>query len=205
MATINDVCTRALKRSGIVNFNSTPSANQSADALSALNEMLDEWKVSGVDVLKQADYVLSDTFQFFVPPVDLTGDKLLVLAYQGTWDASANSPSLATSTGTEGYVYRVSTAGSTTLDDVTSWAENDYAVFDGTVWLKSRSADQHRNAVTAMLGIKLCSDNGLDPPPPTLAREAEIGWRGILAHFVLPYEVSVDDALLLTSGRRTWR
>lgn len=203
MATILDIVTRALKRSDIVAIGATPTADESADALDSLNEMFDLWKVSGVDILKQADYALTDTFQFFVPPVDLTGDIIPSLAYQGTWNASTNSPTLASSSGTEGYVYKVSTAGSTTLDDVTSWSANDYAVFDGDVWLKSRSADQHRNAVIALLGVRMCGDNGLSVPPQ-LAIEAELGWRGILAHFVIPYEVSVDSALLLTSGRRTW-
>ena len=203
MATIRDIVTRALRRGGILAQGETPDGDQGADALKSLNEMFDAWKVDGVDILKQADYELGDTFLFFVPPVDLDGSLAHSLIYQATWNASTNSPSLASSTGTEGYVYRVATAGSTTLDDVTSWAVNDYAVFDGNVWLKSRSADQHRNAVTALLAVRLCSDYGV-AVPPLVAAEAMAGLSMILAQFNPPYEPTFDSALIMTSGRRTW-
>jgi hypothetical protein len=52
-----------------------------------------------------------------------------VLSYQGTWNASTNSPTLASGTGTPGYYYIVSTAGSTNLDGITDWAVGDWAVF----------------------------------------------------------------------------
>ena len=52
-----------------------------------------------------------------------------VLSYQGTWNASTNSPTLASATGTPGYYYIVSVAGSTNLDGITDWAVGDWAVF----------------------------------------------------------------------------
>ena len=52
-----------------------------------------------------------------------------VLSYQGTWNASTNSPSLASGVGTPGYYYIVATAGSTNLDGITDWAVGDWAVF----------------------------------------------------------------------------
>ena len=52
-----------------------------------------------------------------------------VLTYQGTWNASTNSPTLASATGTPGYYYIVSVAGSTNLDGITDWAVGDWAVF----------------------------------------------------------------------------
>ena len=52
-----------------------------------------------------------------------------VLVYQGTWNASTNSPSLASGTGTPGYYYIVSTDGSTNLDGITDWKVGDWAVF----------------------------------------------------------------------------
>jgi hypothetical protein len=58
------------------------------------------------------------------------------LNYQGTWNASTNSPTLTSSTGTKGYYYKVSTAGSTTLDGISVWYVGDTAVFDGTTWDK---------------------------------------------------------------------
>lgn len=58
------------------------------------------------------------------------------LIFQGTWNASTNTPSLSSGTGTKGYVYVVSVAGSTNLDGITVWNVGDWAVFNGTVWEK---------------------------------------------------------------------
>jgi trimeric autotransporter adhesin len=58
------------------------------------------------------------------------------LVYQGTWNASTNSPTLASGVGTKGYYYVVSVAGSTNLDGITDWQVGDWAVFNGTVWQK---------------------------------------------------------------------
>lgn len=58
------------------------------------------------------------------------------LQFQGTWDANANSPTLSDGTGTQGYFYIVDTAGTTSLDGISDWQVNDWAIFDGTVWRK---------------------------------------------------------------------
>jgi hypothetical protein len=58
------------------------------------------------------------------------------LSYQGTWNASTNTPTLASSTGVNGYYYIVSTAGSTNLDGITDWQIGDWLLFNGTVWQK---------------------------------------------------------------------
>jgi len=52
-----------------------------------------------------------------------------VLKYQGTWNANTNTPTLTGGSGTPGYYYIVSTAGSTNLDGITDWAVGDWAVF----------------------------------------------------------------------------
>ena len=58
------------------------------------------------------------------------------LTYQGTWNASTNSPTLASGVGTLNNYYVVSTAGSTNLDGITDWQIGDWAIFNGTVWQK---------------------------------------------------------------------
>lgn len=58
------------------------------------------------------------------------------LNYQGTWNASTNSPTLTSSSGTKGFFFTVSVNGSTTLDGISSWAIGDDAVFNGSVWQK---------------------------------------------------------------------
>ena len=51
------------------------------------------------------------------------------LVFQGTWNASTNTPTLASGSGTTGHFYIVSVAGSTNLDGVTDWEVGDWAVF----------------------------------------------------------------------------
>lgn len=58
------------------------------------------------------------------------------LSYQGTWNASTNTPTLASGTGTNGYYYVVATAGSTNLDGITDWQIGDWLLFNGTAWQK---------------------------------------------------------------------
>lgn len=65
-------------------------------------------------------------------PASLVGG----LNYQGTWNASTNSPTLASGTGTKGWFYKVNVAGGTTLDGISQWNVGDLVAFDGTTWDK---------------------------------------------------------------------
>ncbi len=61
--------------------------------------------------------------------------------YQGTWNASTNTPALASGVGTKGYYYIVSVAGSTNLDGITDWNLGDWAIYDGTAWQQVDNTD----------------------------------------------------------------
>lgn len=56
------------------------------------------------------------------------------LNYKGTWNASINTPALASGAGTKGDYYVVSVAGTTTLDGISNWGVGDWATFNGSVW-----------------------------------------------------------------------
>lgn len=56
------------------------------------------------------------------------------LNYKGTWNASTNTPTLASGVGTKGDYYQVSVAGSTSLDGLSNWGVGDVAAFNGTTW-----------------------------------------------------------------------
>jgi hypothetical protein len=58
------------------------------------------------------------------------------LDYKGTWNASTNTPTLVSSTGTKGDYYVVSVAGSTNLNGETTWGVGDWVVFNNSVWQK---------------------------------------------------------------------
>ena len=64
------------------------------------------------------------------------GNVAGALNYQGTWNASTNSPTLTSSVGTSGYYYVVATAGSTNLNGITDWQIGDWLIFNGSVWQK---------------------------------------------------------------------
>jgi len=71
-----------------------------------------------------------------VPVSELPAAVLGALSYQGTWDASTNSPTLTSSVGTKGYYYVVSVAGNTDLNGITDWLVGDWAVYNGSAWQK---------------------------------------------------------------------
>jgi hypothetical protein len=83
-----------------------------------------------------------------VPTSQLPAAVLGALKYQGTWNASTNTPTLASGVGTQGYYYVVSVAGTTNLDGITTWAVGDWAIYSGTEWQKIDNTD----AVTSVNG-----------------------------------------------------
>jgi hypothetical protein len=90
------------------------------------------------------------------------------LNYQGTWNASTNTPTLTSSVGTKGYYYVVSVAGSTNLNGITDWQIGDWAVYNGTAWQKIDNTD----AVTSVNGytgtvVLTYSDVGAFPATAT--------------------------------------
>jgi hypothetical protein len=83
-----------------------------------------------------------------VPISQLPSAVLGALSYQGTWNASTNTPTLTSSVGTKGYYYVVNVAGSTNLNGITDWQVGDWAVYNGTAWQKVDNTD----AVTSVNG-----------------------------------------------------
>jgi hypothetical protein len=83
-----------------------------------------------------------------VPVSELPAAVLGALSYQGTWDASTNTPTLTSSVGTKGYYYVVSVAGNTNLNGITDWLVGDWAVYNGTIWQKVDNTE----AVTSVNG-----------------------------------------------------
>lgn len=58
------------------------------------------------------------------------------LTFKGIWNANTNSPTVTSSTGTLGWFYKVGTAGTTTIDGISSWNVGDLLLFDGSTWDK---------------------------------------------------------------------
>jgi len=81
-------------------------------------------------------------------PASLVG----AVVYQGVWNAFTNSPTLASSTGTKGFYYKVSVGGDTTLDGIDEWFIGDTVIFNGTTWDKIDGQDVEVLSVAGLTG-----------------------------------------------------
>lgn len=77
-------------------------------------------------------------------PSGITG----TLQYQGVWNASTNSPTITSGVGTTGFFYKVSVAGTTSIDGHATWAVGDMIIFNGTTW----NFIDNNNSVTSVAG-----------------------------------------------------
>lgn len=76
-----------------------------------------------------------------IPLSQMPSSMLGAAIYQGAWNATTNSPALASGTGTKGYYYVVSVAGTAALDGESDWKLGDWAIYNGTVWQKVDNTD----------------------------------------------------------------
>jgi len=74
-------------------------------------------------------------------------------SYQGTWNASTNTPTLTSSVGTLGFYYVVSTAGSTNLNGISTWAIGDWAVYNGSAWQKVGASGSSAFSTLTVTGL----------------------------------------------------
>ena len=87
-----------------------------------------------------------------LPASQLTAAVSGALNYQGTWNASSNSPALASGAGTKGFMYKVAVAGTTALDGHATWNVGDVAVFNGATWDKLDGIDSEVLSVAGRTG-----------------------------------------------------
>lgn len=85
-------------------------------------------------------------------PLSQLPSSLGGLVYLGTWNASTNTPTLNSGVGTAGFFYKVSVAGSTNLDGITTWNIGDQVVFNGTAWERVADAAAPVTSVNGMTG-----------------------------------------------------
>ena len=209
MATTQDIVTRALRRAGITRIGEAPQARLSIEALAVFNDMLYSLSSEGIDMRledwKTGEWGLTDTFYFWVPPLDIIQTSVDKFAYQGTWDASTNTPALTNTTGTDGHVYRVSVAGTTTLNSISEWAENDFIIFAqprhdalapfssySSNWYKSVDPRRFFGGISAMLAVRLSEELGHELGPSTVL-EARKCREQLYNHFSKPPEKNNYD------------
>lgn len=71
-----------------------------------------------------------------VPIAQLPAAVVGAVYYNGTWNASTNTPDLPAAVPTKGDYYVVSVAGTTALGGITDWEIGDWAIYNGAVWEK---------------------------------------------------------------------
>ena len=74
------------------------------------------------------------------------------MQYQGIWNASTNTPTLTSGTGIKGQYYKVSVAGTTTIDTNSQWNVGDMIVYDGTTWDKIDGLGSEVTSVAGRIG-----------------------------------------------------
>ena len=79
------------------------------------------------------------------------------MQYQGIWNASTNTPTLTSGTGIKGQYYKVSVAGTTTIDTISQWNVGDMIVYDGTAWDKIDGLGSEVTSVAGRIGAIVLS------------------------------------------------
>lgn len=88
-------------------------------------------------------------------PAGLTGG----LNYQGTWNASTNTPTIpVAASGNNGWYYKVATAGTTNIGGVTDWQIGDWVISNGTSWDKIDNTEDTTLASTVVNGLMSAAD-----------------------------------------------
>lgn len=139
-----------------------------------------------------------------VPVSELPAAVLGALSYQGTWNASTNTPTLASGVGVKGYYYVVSVAGSTNLDGITDWLIGDWAVYNGTAWQKVDNTDQvisvNGQTGTVVLTTTDVAEGTNEYFTTARARAANSAGTGISYASGVITNTAPDQTVVLTAG-----
>lgn len=125
-----------------------------------------------------------------------------VMTYEGVWNASTNSPTLADGSGDAGMVYRVGTAGSQDLGSGSiSFNVGDYVIYNGTIWEKSDTTDAVAS-VNGQTGVVDLNTDDIDEGSSNLYHTAARAKAAAVADSIIdgvtdvaPSQNAVFDAL----------
>jgi hypothetical protein len=129
--------------------------------------------------------------------IPLMGD----LNYQGTWNASTNSPTLTSSIGTKGYYYVVDVAGSTNLNGITDWQIGDWAIYNGSVWQKVDNTDAV-TSVNGQVGTVVLTASSVGAVPTTRTITAGTGLTGG-GDLSADRTIAIDSTVATLTGTQT--
>jgi hypothetical protein len=136
-----------------------------------------------------------------VPISELPAAVIGALSYQGTWDASTNTPTLTSSVGTKGYYYVVSVAGSTNLNGITDWLVGDWAVYNGTAWQKVDNTDSV-TSVNGLTGAVVLTASSVGAVPTTRTISTGTGLTGG-GDLSADRTIAIDSTVVTLTGTQT--
>ena len=130
--------------------------------------------------------------------IPLQGD----LNYQGTWNASTNTPTLTSSVGTQGYYYVVNVAGTTNLNGITDWQIGDWAIYNGSVWQKVDNTDAVAsvNGQTGTVVLTQADISGTVPTTRTISTGTGLTGGGDLS---ADRTIAIDSTVATLTGTQT--
>jgi len=77
-----------------------------------------------------------------------------LMEYQGTWNATTNSPTLADGTGVSGYFYRVNVAGTQNLGSGSqTFVVGDWVMYNGAIWQLAHTGADNVISVNGQAGV----------------------------------------------------
>lgn len=120
------------------------------------------------------------------------------LNYKGTWNASANTPTLTSSVGTKGDYYVVSTAGTTNLNGTTLWGVGDWTVFNGSEWQRVEGGDTGNFTTLQADAFQLKSPGVITEAGATRTLSATD--NGKVIYFTSGSAITIDTATGLGAG-----
>lgn len=84
------------------------------------------------------------------------------IVYQGVWNASTNTPAIpAAAVGNKGYYYKVSVAGTTTIDGFSAWTLGDLIISDGAAWDNVQGGSSDVVSVAGRVGAVTLSSSDI--------------------------------------------
>ena len=121
--TITTSVTGILKGNGTTISAATPGTDYIATLPTATSSVLGGVKVDGSSITISGSGVIS---------ASVTG----AVVFKGTWNANTNTPTLVNGTGTSGWQYAVSVAGTRDLGNGSiAYGIGDFIIYDGTEWI----------------------------------------------------------------------
>jgi hypothetical protein len=128
-------------------------------------------------------------------------NALGALNYQGTWNASTNTPTLVSSVGTKGDYYVVSVAGSTSLNGISNWGVGDWCAFNGAAWERVEGGADLNGVNLSVSGVATFAAGTVGAPAITTSGDTNTGIYFPAADTIAFTEAGVESMRIDSGGR----